>query len=275
MSVVFISYADGNFKESLLRIKRQAKRLGIFNRIIAYTPKDLPLYIKSSPLMAFSCGGGYWAWKPYIIHKTLSECEEGDIVVYVDAGCRLAEGLEWKEYLSYLDTYHAILFQYRNDCDYGWQKVYGLDEKNASPAILHWMKPSCIDFFNQKFDSVDYLDYNKIWGGFMMFRKTKDKLRFVEDWYSITLFHPELVMDPYGVELDRLPASFSRHRHDQSIITPLAYYYHESDKILVLPEKSESDKAHAVVAADRYQVGKLPLILYLKYKIYHFIHKDI
>ena len=53
MANIFISYGDDNFKESLIRIKKHAKSVGIFDKIITYTPKDLPPHIKSSPLFAF------------------------------------------------------------------------------------------------------------------------------------------------------------------------------------------------------------------------------
>jgi hypothetical protein len=95
----------------------------------------------------------------------------------------------------------------------------------------------------------------------------------IEDWYRITLFNPELIVDPFGKELTDLPESFNLHRHDQSIITPLIYHFKEKDKILVLPETSESSKQSAAVIASRYRVGKLPLWQYIKYKLYNFVHK--
>lgn len=41
------------------------------------------------------------------------------------------------------------------------------------------------------------------------------------------------------------------HRHDQSIVTPLVYYWKEKQKILVLPESQESDSLHSAIAASR------------------------
>ena len=71
MSVIFISYADGNMSYSLKRIGRQARRLGIFDEIILYTPEMLPDYIRNSALMQYPRGGGYWSWKPAILTETL------------------------------------------------------------------------------------------------------------------------------------------------------------------------------------------------------------
>ena len=274
MAVIFISYGDENFKESLIRIKRQAKKLDCFDRIITYHPKDLPLQVKSSPLMAFRRGGGYWVWKPYIIYKTLMDCQEGDIVVYVDSGCTLRKGAGWNEYFELLKTYNALFFQYRSDYDYGWGERFNVNPQDASPQILHWMKPSCYDYFRQCFGSDEFKMFNKIWAGFIVVKKTQVISEFIEDWCKITLFHPDLVIDPLNVEREKMPDSFRAHRHDQPILTCLAHHYQEKGNILVLPENGESDTKHAVVSADRYRVGRLSFMDYLKYKIYQFIHKD-
>ena len=46
MRKIFISYADDNMRYSLKRIGKQAKRLGIFDEIILYTPDMMPAYVK-------------------------------------------------------------------------------------------------------------------------------------------------------------------------------------------------------------------------------------
>ena len=48
MANIFISYGDEKFKKSLKLIKKEAKVIGIFDKIIIYTHKDLPAFIKSS-----------------------------------------------------------------------------------------------------------------------------------------------------------------------------------------------------------------------------------
>lgn len=275
MRKILISYGDIRFKESLKRIRKQAAKSRLFDEIIIYSDKDLPNYIKSSPLMAFSRGGGYWVWKPYIIYHTLNNnCKEGDVVYYIDSGCTLNESSdEWENYQKHLESYNAIFFQYRKDFKYlGWENACSKPENNST-EIFHWMKPSCVSYFDSYFHDGGYQHFDKIWGGFMIIKKTKTIITMIEDWYRITLFNPELIIDPFGKELTNLPESFNLHRHDQAIITPLIYHYKERDKILVLPETSESSTQSAAVIASRYRVGKLPLIQYIKYKIYNFVHK--
>jgi hypothetical protein len=274
MRKILISYGDIRFKESLKRIRRQAIKSGLFDEVVIYSDKDLPGYIKSSPLMAFNRGGGYWVWKPYIIYHILNKCSEGDVVYYIDSGCTLNKSSdEWNEYQKYLELYNAIFFQYRSNYKYpGWENVCSKPENNST-EIIHWMKPSCVTYFDNYFQDKGYHHFDKIWGGFMIIKKTKPIISMIEDWYRITLFNPELIVDPFGKELTDLPESFNLHRHDQSIITPLIYHFKEKDKILVLPETSESSKQSAAVIASRYRVGKLPLWQYIKYKLYNFVHK--
>lgn len=252
MANIFISYSDEKFKKSLKLIKREAKGIGLFDKIITYGPRDLPESIKASPLFLYRKGGGYWIWKPYIIFETLLHCEENDVLYYADAGCSLnANSKEWKTFQKEMCTHNAIFFQYRSDVQYeGWANFCN-DKSNNSPKIVHWMKPTTTEYFTELFGNQDFLDYNKIWGGAIIIKKTKKKLNILEQWLAISLFHPELINDPFGKELSHIPKTFNRHRHDQAIITPLVYQYRETDKICVLPETSESQKDTAAIVASR------------------------
>lgn len=252
MANIFITYGDDKYKKSLELIKKEAQSVGIFNQIIVYTPHDLPNCIKSSPLFLFRKGGGYWVWKPYIIYDALLHCQENDVIYYTDAGCTLnPKSSEWHFFQKEMHKHNAIFFQYRSDVQYeGWSNYCSV-ESNNSPQIIHWMKPSAIDYFTDFTGNQDFLQYNKIWGGAIIIKKTSPLLNILDQWLKITIFYPELVCDPYGKELSHIPATFNEHRHDQSILTPLIYKYRKEDCALVLPETSESDKQHAAIIASR------------------------
>ncbi len=252
MANILISYGDYRFKKSLASIRKEAKRVGIFNKIKLYSPKDLPSYIKASPLFAFRKGGGYWLWKPYVIRETLRHCNINDVVYYVDAGCRLnPASKEWVKFQQEIKSYNAIFFQYKSDVIYdGWEK-YCQNLLNNSPKILHWMKPYTAKYFVDYFGSDEFLEYNKIMGGIIIIKKTPQLLQVMDQWFKISLFHPELIIDPLGKELAKIPSSFNVHRHDQAILTPLVYKFKQQDNILVLPETAESEKNTAAIIAER------------------------
>jgi hypothetical protein len=252
MSNIFITYGDDSFKKSLRSIKKEAKSTGIFDRIIVYTPNDLPDYIKSSPLFLFKRGGGYWIWKPYIIYKTLQSCRENDIVYYTDGGCTLnPESKEWHLFQEQIQTHNAIFFQYRSNVHYeGWDN-YCKNPSNNNPQILHWMKPAAIEYFTSFFGNHEFLQYNKIWAGAIVIKKTSQTLNVLDQWLRISMFHPELICDPFGKELTRLPETYNAHRHDQAILTPLIFYYKDIDHISILPETAETNKQNAAIIASR------------------------
>ena len=95
MNRVFISYGDLKYKRHLSRIKKEASSLNRFDNIFTETNTTIEKhsafqnalednYFKetySSPR-----GGGYWIWKPFVILKTLKSMQEGDILLYADAG---------------------------------------------------------------------------------------------------------------------------------------------------------------------------------------------
>lgn len=251
MGNVFISYGDQKFHKSLKRIKKQAKDVGIFDKIITFTPKDLPLYIKCSPLFSSMKGGGYWLWKPYIINYTLGKCHEGDVLYYVDAGCTLnPNSKEWDVFQELLTDHQAIVFQYRNNHNYGWDQYCKIPENNK-PALRYWIKPLTKDYFTRYLSGEDFLDFNKILGGIIIIKRTQATPIFLSEWLNISLYHPELLCDPFGEDLNRLPEDFNVHRHDQAIITPLIFHYKNVDDIFVLPETAESNKENAAIIASR------------------------
>ncbi len=275
MAYILVSYADKRYEESLQRIKRQAKKTGRFDKIFLYTPKNLPEYIKASPLYAFSRGGGYWVWKPYVVVDALSKCASGDIICYVDSGCSLnKDSKEWDEYFEAMKNYNAIFFQYRDNIIYpGWEK-YCRSQQSNSVEVGYWMKPMTKKYFIDFFGDESFTHYAKIWCGGFFIKKTKCLINVVNEWYRLILFKPLLFADPIGKECVDLPESYNVHRHDQAVVTPLVYYYKKIDNILVLPETSESEKSDSAILATRFIQSKMSPWLYLKYRISNFIYGE-
>lgn len=240
MKIIFIAYADESMAYSLKRIGRQARRLKVFDEVILYTPSDLPDEIKSHPLMQFKRGGGYWLWKPWIIQKTLQEHAPGDIVVYADAGSTLRKSPEWKRLFELMAQYDTLCFQYAetvpefarwgNDCT----------------KIRYWTKKQTLDFFDSYFQNTAYRDNCKIMGGLLFMKNPENSL--LRQWLDITLNHPELILDPTPEEMPDQDPGFAYHKHEQSILTALAYY----DKtVCMIPETYEQYRPDSFAWASR------------------------
>lgn len=241
---ILIAYANEPMKYSAKFLKIQALYSRVFDEIILFSEKDMPLEIQSCPLFKYARGGGYWIWKPYIIWKTLQDFEEGDIVCYIDSGCTIQRGENWKEYFSFLEKKDIVCFQYQNYVDV-WEKLFGCGKSD----IKYWTKKKTIDYFNAELETTEYQNFSKIMGG-IFFVKGKNN-KFIKEWLDTTLNHPELVCDPKDDE-DEYDFFSGYHRHDQSIITPLIWKY--KDNAIILPETFDVNRISKIIKASRNRI---------------------
>ncbi len=91
-----------------------------------------------------SCRGfGYWSWKPWSIHHVLQEMEEGDRLLYLDAGCHInANGTDrFREYVNMLDRDSRGMLVFTNgQPEYKWTKGdifrhFGVSQKTGISRI--------------------------------------------------------------------------------------------------------------------------------------------
>ena len=238
--VIFISYANEAMAYSLKRIGRQARRLGLFDEVFLYTPADVPQYVRTSTLFSCARGAGYWCWKPALIYETLQRYEEGTVVVYVDAGCTLRKSPEWKSFLDKMTGYDTICFQYA-ESQPQWEH-WGA----GSSKIKYWTKKKTLDFVRDYFHNPDAGELCQIMGG-VLFMKGREN-RVLKVWNDLIFSRPDLIEDPTPEELADQYPGFAGHRHDQSILTPLAA---SDSQTLVLPEVSEAYRPDSFVWASR------------------------
>ena len=256
MKKIFIAYADAALAYSLKRIGRQARKLNVFDKIILYTPDDLSDEIKAHPLMQYSRGGGYWLWKPWLIQKTLQDHDPGDIVVYADAGSTLRKSPEWDRLFKLMEQYDTLCFQYAETVPEFAR--WG----NASTHIKYWTKKETLAFLDDYFHDSAYRENCKIMGG-LLFMKNPDN-SLLRQWLDISLSHPELIVDPTPEEIKDQEPGFAYHKHEQSIITALAYY----DKtVCMIPETYEKYRPDTFAWASRCRAATFKEFLIWKIKM--------
>lgn len=253
---VFVAYANDAMTFSLHRIGRQARKLGIFDDVILYTPKDLPEYILKSPLMQYAYGGGYWAWKPCVIYETLQKYEDDTIVCYVDAGCTLKKRAEWDMFFELMREYDTLCFKYRDEMPC-WERFGAI-----STRIECWTKKQSAEFYDSFSGSHDWRYHNKIWGG-CLFMKGKQNA-VLQKWLEIELQHPEVILDPQ--KDDEQESFFAQHKHDQSLLTVLASM--NPDSCIVLPEISETCGEDVAIYASRIRARGFCDYCMLRFKYY-------
>lgn len=238
---IFISYANEAMAYSLKRIGRQARRLGIFDEVILYTPDDLPQYVKDTNLLGYARGGGFMCWKPAVIYETLQKHNEGDIVVWVDAGCTLRKSTEWRILLGLMEQYDTVCFQYEDKEFPEWEK-FG----TSSPREGYWTKKYTLDCLGRHLHYEKIKDIPQIMTT-VIFMKGKANT-VLNEWKNLIINDPDLVKDPSEDEMKEQHPEYIRHRHDQSVFTPLAAL----DKTAIaVPEVFERYDKHSFVWASR------------------------
>jgi hypothetical protein len=263
MKTILLSYANAAMDYSLKMIGKQAKRLGLFDKIILETPKGLPAYIEESPLMQYKIGGGYWAWKPAIIWETLKNLEENDILLYVDAGCTLQKRPEWNDFFNLLKRHDVIVFQYKDSME-EWAQ-WG----QTSTKIKYWTKKKALVYFSEK--DPNYGNYNKILAGIIFIKKTAISCSFIQEWLNLTLIHPELIINPTKEEKKEQESFFVMHRNDQCVITALAHQY--APHVKVMTETSETEHKRAAIVASRVRAATFRE--YWTIRLKHYLREEL
>jgi|15BtaG_2_1085339.scaffolds.fasta_scaffold01537_4 hypothetical protein len=196
---IVISFATGRFIESQKLLEKKSYEMGA-DKVISYNRDSLDSKFISENynILKHSRGSGYWLWKPYLIKKTLDECNVGDVVVYCDSGMYP---------IRHLDNMFSLM-KNREICLF---KVHETKNKN-------WTKIDCfnlMDCFGDKFTESEQVN-----AAVQIYKKTNKSLHFVEKmlYYSCD---ENIISDKVSITGNEM-SSFKDHRHDQSIITNMA-----------------------------------------------------
>lgn len=128
MKKVFLTFGGPSvgWHNRVKTICSHVNELHTFDKIIGMTDTNL----KNDPLFWDKHkdfiennhrGYGYWIWKSYLVLKCLEEMNDGDIVLYCDAGCEInKKGIHrLNEYFDIVaNSESGILSFYLHDCRY-------------------------------------------------------------------------------------------------------------------------------------------------------------
>lgn len=201
-----VSYATDRFKAVQRELNESAKEFGIHN-LISYDDSDLrssDFYLQNKDILDEVCGAGFWAWKPYFILSALKLLQDGDILLYCDAGTLIIESPAPLMDLAAKNPSGIILF-------------------DARPLkCRQFTKRDC--FIRMNCDSPAFWNSNKIIATILLFRKCPQAVDFLEEWLHYCKDRSAISHDPNHCGLPDLPG-FIQHRWDQSILNVLATKY--------------------------------------------------
>lgn len=208
--VHFITYADELFDKAKQRILGEAESSGWFNSVRGYGPEDLEDDFKEEykDILKMKRGGGYWIWKINIYRQRLRDISDGDILVYLDAGCTINRrgGERFREYINMLNESEHSLITFRMD-------------KNLEKV---WTVKELFGYFDIGLDS-EIANSGQCLGGVTMIKKTNKLMSLLDDYDKVLKHDKLLITDHYGSVGQA--KFFRENRHDQSIFSILTKIY--------------------------------------------------
>lgn len=196
--IYVINYADGEPYESFRKINtKTAYHFGKANKVIEYSSKDIPQSYKEQhkEIFAYKRGAGLWLWKPYIIHKALSQLNEGDWLFYSDAGVTFINDLHHLTRCASDNNLDIFTVEQPTLCrQFTKRECYvklGLSEHNENQAL-----------------------------GLLLLRKSDVSMQFISEW--LHLCEDEELLSPkrFYPDIEEWQ-DFYAHREDQSLLSLL------------------------------------------------------
>jgi hypothetical protein len=202
MSVYLASFSTPNFAKSHAILDKSARKQGIKN-IFHYTfetdVKGTPFYEKNRAIFDIPRGIGYWLWKPYLILESLKKMNEGEVLVYADSGVEIIKPLT--PVLEICEKQQDIVFFHVH-------------------SYLNSSSTRRDTFILMDCDTPDYHDAKMVQASFILFKKTKKTMSFVEEWLSFCE-NIQILGEDENVCGKENFSDFFGHRHDQSIVSIL------------------------------------------------------
>jgi hypothetical protein len=215
--MIFTTFGISIYEQSSEILRNQARELNIFRKVLTPT-LDNDFIEKYKDFMNANIKGcGYYIWKPYILLKSIQECEEGEALFYCDAGCRF--GTSAKERL------------------FIWFEML----KNNSKNILGFTLNGCPELSWTKIDTIHaiYPDISEtdlqILSGIMIFINNEFTRNFIKEWYEwcIKDNHHYITDVPSHAPSHKM---FNQHRHDQSVFSLMFKKYKEH--VITIPDET-------------------------------------
>lgn len=193
--IQLITYATPNMSISADICVSSALRNNVDNTLVhCYDNIDEGFKRKHKSILSQHRGAGYWLWKPYFINLAMeSSCKDGDILIYSDAGVEIVNNVRW-----ITDRMTEDIFLFGNMYDH-----------------THWCKQDVIKAIAplEKFGK-------QVQASVIFIRVSEFSKLFVKRWLDYCT-RPGFIDDSKSVSNNH--EEFQEHRHDQAILTCLAY----------------------------------------------------
>jgi len=200
----FLVYDDNSkkYNEHFEKLLNSVKTYGKEFEIIIFNKNEIDedFARKNHSILSLSKGGGYWLWKPYIIHNLLSKIQENDIVFYLDS----------KYY--FIEPFKDLYYDYMINNDI---LVWKNKPNEPSYFLKNWCKMEVI----QKYDIYNkvFIDNAKdCWAGAIVVKNNERSQKYIKEWLDMACIYENITDSPSSIPNDE---QFIEHRHDQSLLS--------------------------------------------------------
>lgn len=205
--ILAINYADESFSKAQKWNLETALRWGA-DKVIGYTPKDIDAEFreKNKDILAAKKGNGFYLWKPYFLNKAYKKLEDGDYLIYTDAG-----------------SIYINKIQYLIDCM----------EKEEMDIMTFSLEKEMLERKYNKRDAFvlmgcdipEYANTPQSIGGYVVLKKSpfvekflKEDLEYAQD--------PRIITEQENTQGKPNYPDFVVHRHDQAVWSLMVKKYH-------------------------------------------------
>ena len=208
MAIHLVTFASPRFRHRQLLLGWSALANGVTNSVTHWTPRKILVagFENRCPSIRLSeRGSGFYAWKPFIIQKKLTEVPEGDIVFYCDIGRTFPYKLLSGSLQFFLD----------------WMKAH---KQSVMPGIqIPWGGPMSMwtkrdAFVSMSMDSTQVYSSSPIQASFSIWVNNLASRDIAKAWMVLSADRQMISDDASKLGLPELP-DFREHRHDQSLLS--------------------------------------------------------
>jgi len=196
--VKLINFADKRMTTSQKICSESATEHGAI-QVFEFNPELISneFYETNKAILSSDTGAGYWLWKPYFINQIMLQSWDGDYVVYCDAGVEIINDLS-----HIINVIDQDIFLFTN----------GLQHAD-------WCKADVMEAINH--EQIEH-SYTQVQATVIFIRVSNFSRTFIKEWL-LWCQMPGMIDDsPSLIPND---PQFAAHRHDQAILSCLAYKY--------------------------------------------------
>ena len=261
--IVAANYADKKFRRAQRLNSKTARQWGA-DRVIEYTDADIDseFRIANKEILDNPRGGGYYLWKPYVFYRGYQELQDGDYLIYTDAGSVYVDKIQ--KLIDCMEAEHVnlMLFSLQNEM---------LERKYTKRDAF--ILTGC--------DEEKYANTPQSIGGYMVCKKSPE----VEDFFQEVLSYAQdirIISDRPNIMGKENYPDFVDHRHDQSVISLISKKreikkFRDPSQYGIMnhyPKEVEERSAYPqIIDSHRLNVGSLAELRFRRTKVMTALHK--